>query len=221
MSQRPASAGHAPLRVAIVEDDRVLRQALAALIDGTPGFRCRDAWGSVESALEGMPTEQPDVLLLDIGLPGVPGSTGVASLRERMPGAAILMLTVYEDQEQVFASLCNGATGYLLKRTPPARLLDAIREAHDGGSPMSPEIARRVVDLFRQVAPAPRTAPALTPAEGRLLALLVEGYSYRDCADRLGVTVNTVRTHIRVVYEKLQVHSKAAAVSRALRERLV
>jgi DNA-binding NarL/FixJ family response regulator len=221
MSERQPTDGEAPVRVAIIEDDRVLRQGLAALIDGTPGFRCRDTWGSVEGALEGLPTEPPDVLLLDIGLPGVPGSIGVARLRERLPATAILMLTVYEDQEQVFASLCNGATGYLLKRTPPARLLESIREAHDGGAPMSPEIARSVVALFRQVAPARRTAPALTPAESRLLALLVEGHSYRECAERLGVTVNTVRSHIRVVYEKLQVHSKAAAVSRALRERLV
>jgi DNA-binding NarL/FixJ family response regulator len=221
MSQLPPPDGDAPVRVAIVEDDRVVRHALAAMIDGTPGFRCRHSWGSMEAALDGLPAEPPDVILLDIGLPGIPGSTGVALLRERLPRAAILMLTVYDDQEQVFASLCNGATGYLLKRTPRARLLEAIREAHDGGAPMSPAIARRVVDLFRQVAPAPRTAPALTGAEGRLLALLVEGHSYRECADRLGVTVNTVRTHIRVVYEKLQVHSKAAAVSRALRERLV
>jgi DNA-binding NarL/FixJ family response regulator len=221
MSERQPTDGEAPVRVAIIEDDRVLRQGLAALIDGTPGFRCRDTWGSVEGALEGLPTEPPDVLLLDIGLPGVPGSIGVARLRERLPATAILMLTVYEDQEQVFASLCNGATGYLLKRTPPARLLESIREAHDGGAPMSPEIARSVVALIRQVAPARRTAPALTPAESRLLALLVEGHSYRECAERLGVTVNTVRSHIRVVYEKLQVHSKAAAVSRALRERLV
>jgi DNA-binding NarL/FixJ family response regulator len=215
----------APIRVAIVEDDRTLRNGLAMLIDGTPGFRCRETWGSVEAALAAAPPAKPDVLLLDIGLPGVPGSTGVAFLRERLPATAILMLTVFEDQQRIFESLCNGASGYLLKRTPPARLLEAIREAHEGGAPMSPEIARRVVELFRKVAPpAPSgsaPAPALTPAEKRLLALLVEGLRYQECAERLGISVHTVRSCIRDIYGKLEVHSKSAAVARAIREQLI
>ncbi|MFN7942816.1 MAG: response regulator transcription factor [Thermoanaerobaculia bacterium] len=223
-SELPADPSPPPIRVAIVEDDRALRQGLAMLIDGTPGFRCRETYGSVEAALEARPAPRPDVILLDIGLPGVPGSTGVAFLRERLPESAILMLTVFDDQGRIFESLCHGACGYLLKRTPPARLLEAIREAHDGGSPMSPEIARRVVELFRQVAPgdpAARAAPALTGAERRLLVLLVEGLRYQECADRLEISVHTVRSCIRSIYDKLQVHSKSAAVARAIRERLV
>ena len=222
MTSPSAGADPGPIRVAIVEDDRSLRNGLAMLIDGTPGFRCRDTFGSVEAALEGATAAQPDVILLDIGLPGMPGSTGVVPLRERVPKAAILMLTVFEDQARIFESLCNGASGYLLKRTPPARLLEAIREAHAGGSPMSPEIARRVVELFRKVAPAATgPAPALTPAEKRLLALLVEGLRYQECADRLGISVHTVRSCIREIYAKLEVHSKSAAVARAIREQLV
>ena len=214
-------AGRAEIRVVVVEDDRALRVGLAALIGGTPGFACRETYGSVEAVLSSGSLEAPDVLLLDIGLPGVPGSEGVSLLRQRLPSTVVLMLTVYDDQERIFASLCNGASGYLLKRTPPARLLEAIREANEGGSPMSPEIARRVVELFRREAPPPRRPPHLTPAERQLLGLLVEGHSYQECAERLAISVNTVRSCIRAVYEKLQVHSKSAAVVRALRERLV
>jgi DNA-binding NarL/FixJ family response regulator len=211
-----------PIRVAIVEDDRALRQGIALLVDGTPGFRCGDTWGSVEAAAHGIGAAAPDVVLLDIGLPGEPGSSGVAALRERAPRASFLMFTVFEEPGRIFESLCHGASGYLLKRTPPAKLLEAIREAHDGGSPMSPEIARRVVELFRKVAPpAVGPSPALTPAEKRLLALLVEGLRYQECADRLAISVHTVRSAIRSIYDKLQVHSKAGAVARAIREQLV
>jgi DNA-binding NarL/FixJ family response regulator len=211
-----------PIRVAIVEDDRALRQGIALLVDGTPGFRCRDAWGSVEAAAQGISAADPEVVLLDIGLPGEPGSSGVAHLRELAPRAAFLMFTVFEEPNRIFESLCHGATGYLLKRTPPAKLLEAIREAHAGGSPMSPEIARRVVELFRRFAPPEASpAPPLTPAEKRLLSLLVEGLRYQECADRLGISVHTVRSAIRSIYDKLQVHSKAGAVARAIRERLV
>ncbi len=224
MPGRVESTAPEAIRVAIVEDDRALRSGLAQLIDGTAGFSCRATYGSVEAALDAAPGNAPDVVLLDIGLPGMQGSTGVAFLRQRLPAAAILMLTVFEDSAQIFESLCNGACGYLLKRTPPARLLESIREAHEGGSPMSPAIARRVVELFRQVAPAAGAAgpaPALTPAERRLLVLLVEGLRYQECAERLGISVHTVRSCIRAIYEKLQVHSKSAAVARAIRERLV
>jgi DNA-binding NarL/FixJ family response regulator len=221
MNPTPSAEAAEPIWVAIVEDDRALREGLAVLIDGTPGFRCRDTFGSVEAALRASPNRPPDVLLLDIGLPGIPGSEGVRLLKERLPAASILMLTVYDDQDRIFESLCNGACGYLLKRTPPARLLESIREAHQGGAPMSPEIASRVVALFRKIAPPRRPVNRLSAGERRLLALLVEGYSYRDCADRLDISVNTVRNYIRSVYEKLQVHSKSAAVARALRDRLV
>lgn len=223
MSPTSPSPGEArPIRVAMVEDDRALRQAVALLVDGTPGFSCRDTWGAVEAAAPAIAAADPDVVLLDIGLPGEPGSSGVARLRERAPRAVFLMYTVFEEPDRIFESLCHGASGYLLKRTPPAKLLEAIRDAHAGGSPMSPEIARRVVELFRRFAPQEASpAPALTPAEKRLLALLVEGLRYQECADRLGISVHTVRSAIRSIYDKLQVHSKAGAVARAIREQLV
>jgi DNA-binding NarL/FixJ family response regulator len=208
------------LRVAIVEDDRATRDGLALLIDGTPGYRCRETFRSVEEALRAR-TPAPDVVLLDIHLPGVPGSQGVKALQERHPGAVILMLTVYEEQDLVFESICNGAGGYLLKKTPPARLLEAIREAHQGGAPMSPEIARKVIHAFRRVAPAPPPEHGLTEQEVRLLALLADGTSYQGCAVALGISINTVRNHIRSVYDKLHVHSKSAAVSKALKSGLL
>src|SRR6202035_1306969 len=185
-----------PIRVLIVEDDRVTRDGLRLLVDGTPGYSCVSAFGSLEQVLAGRTGEQPNVVLLDIKLPGVPGSQGVASLRERWPGAAILMLTAFDDEDKIFESLCNGATGYLLKRTPPARLLEAVREARDGGAPMSPEIARKVVERFRR-GPAPVVLEeALTPQETHLLRLLAEGCSYQTAGAQLGITINTVRNYI-------------------------
>jgi DNA-binding NarL/FixJ family response regulator len=219
-----------PIRVAIVEDDRTLREGLAALIDGAGGFRCRQTFGSVEAAASAARSgllETPDVLFLDIGLPGIQGTLGAALFRELLPSTAIVMFTVYDDHDRIFEALCNGAAGYLLKRTRPERILEAIRDARDGGSPMSPEIARRVVDQFRRP-PSPKTAtgsdtpaPALSDGERRVLKLLVEGHSYQECADALEISVNTVRNYIRTIYDKLHVHSKSAAVARALRERLV
>jgi len=151
-----------PIRVAIVEDDRMTREGLRMLVDGTPGYRCNAAFGSLEQALATRGAEPPDVVLLDIKLPGMPGSEGVASLREKWPQAAVLMLTAFTDEDKVFESLCNGAIGYLLKSTPPARILEAVREARHGGSPMSPEIARKVVELFRRNPPPVALEEALT-----------------------------------------------------------
>ncbi|MGH9900648.1 MAG: response regulator [Pyrinomonadaceae bacterium] len=210
-----------PIRAAIVEDDRVAREGLSVLINGTPGYACVGAYGSVEEALRARISEGPDVLLLDIHLPGMPGSEGVRVLREKHPALQVLMLTVYAEQDLVFESICNGACGYLLKKTPPARLLEAIREAHEGGSPMSPEIARKVVNLFQQTAPPAKSDEHLTPQETRLLKLLAEGYSYQHAADQLNISANTVRNYIRSIYDKLHVHSKSAAVSKALRHRLI
>jgi DNA-binding NarL/FixJ family response regulator len=218
-----------PIRVAIVEDDRTLREGLAALIDEAAGFRCRQTFGSVEAAASAARTgelETPDVLFLDIGLPGMQGTLGAALFRELLPATTIVMFTVYDDHDRIFEALCNGAAGYLLKRTRPERILEAIREARAGGSPMSPEIARRVVDQFRRqpakpAAPSDAPAPALSDGERRVLKLLVEGHSYQECADALDISVNTVRNYIRAIYDKLHVHSKSAAVARALRERLI
>ncbi len=209
------------IRVVIVEDDRIAREGLRMLVDGTPGYRCNAVFGSVEQALAARGGEPPDVVLLDIKLPGIPGSQGVGSLRERWPKAAVLMLTAFTDEDKVFESLCNGAVGYLLKSTPPARLLEAVREAHHGGAPMSPEIARKVVELFRRNTPPVALDDALAPQEVHLLRLLAEGCSYQVAGHQLGITINTVRNYIRNVYEKLQVHTKSAAVSKAMRAGLL
>ena len=209
------------IRVVVVEDRRELRDGLVLLIDGTEGYRCARSYGSMEDALAGIGRDAPDVVLLDIGLPGMSGIEGARVLKERFPNVRLLMLTVYEDDERIFEALCAGATGYLLKKTPPARLLEDLKEAVAGGAPMSPEVARRVVELFRTFHP-PRTVDYhLTPHETRLLRLLVDGHNYKTAAAELGVSVNTISFHMRHVYEKLQVHSKSEAVAKALKSRLV
>jgi len=209
------------IRVMIVEDDRAVREGLSLIIDGTPGYACVGAFGSVEEGLKLPATLNPDVMLLDINLPGMLGSEGVGFFRSKYPALQVLMLTVYAEQDKVFESICNGASGYLLKKTPPARLLEAIREAHEGGAPMSPEIARKVITLFRQSVPAAHSDYQLTPQETRLLKLLSDGYSYQSSAGQLNISINTVRNYIRSIYEKLQVNSKSEAVGKALRHRLI
>ena len=210
-----------PIGVAIVEDDSALREGLAMLISGTPGYRLAGIFPSVESALPSLPAGKPDVLLLDIHLPGMPGSEGVRPIRAANPRLQVLMLTVFVEEDKVFESICNGACGYLLKKTPPARLLEAIREAHEGGSPMSPEIARKVITLFRRTHEPLEPSQRLTPHEVRLLKLLSDGHSYQSAGGELDISINTVRNYIRSIYEKLHVHSKSEAVSKALKSRLI
>lgn len=214
-------ASEAPLAVALVDDDRGTREGLAALIGGTPGFRCVGTYTSVDEALRGLAEAQPDVLLLDIHLRGLAGSEGVRLLRDRYPRTQVLMLTVFAEEERIFESLCNGACGYLLKKTPPARLLEAIREAHDGGAPMSPDIARTLVVALQRTGPLDKPEQSLTPHEVRIIRMLADGDSYAEVGERLGITVNTVRNYIRRIYEKLHVHTKSEAVSKALRGRLI
>jgi DNA-binding NarL/FixJ family response regulator len=209
------------IKVAIVEDQRDIRESLAILINGSDGFRCTGSFRSMEEALEKIGFELPDVVLLDIGLPGMSGIEGLEHLKRRYPSVQVLMLTVYDDDDRVFDALCAGASGYLLKKTPPARLLDSIKETVGGGAPMSPEVARRVIALFREVRPPERADYQLTPHETRLLKLLVDGHSYKTAAAELGVTTHTVSFHLRSIYEKLHVHSKSEAVAKALRQRLV
>jgi len=209
------------IRVAIVEDDRPTREGLGMLINGTPGYHCVGTYRTVEDALRAISRDVPDVLLLDINLPGMPGSEGVKPLKQRLPPMEVLMLTVYAEQDKVFESICNGASGYLLKETPPAKLLEAISEAHRGGAPMSPEIARKLVTLFQKTGPTEKIEEQITPQEVRLLKLLSEGYSYQGAAERLNISVNTVRDYVRSIYEKLHVHSKSAAVTKALRSRII
>lgn len=209
------------IRIAIVEDDTAVQEGLRLLIDGTFGFRCVSVFGSAEAALKGLGSPAPDVLLLDISLPGMPGSAAVRLFHERFPDMKILMLTLHDDEERVFESLCNGASGYLLKKTPPARLLESIREARDNGAPLSPEIAHKVVRLFRDFKPKEKVDADLTRLEVRLLSLLAEGYSYQAAADEMKVSINTVRNYIRSIYDKLHVHSKSEAVTKALKARLI
>jgi DNA-binding NarL/FixJ family response regulator len=212
----------ATISVAVIEDDARLAELLRILLDGTPGYRCAAVLESVEEALASLPQPPPDVALLDIHLPGMRGSAGVALLRERFPSMQVLMLTVYAEDDLVFEAICNGATGYLLKRTPPAELLAAVAEAHGGGAPMSSEIARKVLKCFRALRPPPpEETSGLTPQEVRLLRLLGDGHGYESAGSNLDITINTVRKYVRSIYEKLHVHSKAEAVSKAIRAGLI
>lgn len=210
-----------PIRVAIVEDKLTMREGLALLINGTAGYRVVGTFRTVEEALLRMERDVPDVLLLDIHLPGIPGSEGVRQLKEKFPSVQILMLTVYAEEEKVFESLCNGASGYLLKKTPPARLLEAIREVHEGGAPMSPEIARKVVQLFHRTGPPEKPECRLTPHEIRLLGMLSQGATYQAIADHFQIHIGTVRKYISSIYGKLHAHSKAEAVRKALKAGLI
>ena len=209
------------IAVALIEDDPAIRRGLGLLINGSPGYRCAGTFSSVEEALRCLGRDVPDVLLLDINLPGIPGSEGARVLHEKYPSVQILMLTIYDEDEKIFESICNGACGYLLKRTPPAELLEAIRDVYQGGAPMSPEVARKLVRLFQKTGPPERIDEHLTPHEVRLLGLLAEGYSYQGAADHFHVSINTIRDYIRSIYEKLHVHSKTEAVRKALRSRII
>jgi len=219
MSSAPVS--DTPIRVSIIEDQRDIRECLMFLINGTEGFLCSGSYRTMEEALDRIPHALPDIVLADIGLPGMNGIEGVKRLKEQYPNLLILMSTVYDDDERVFDAICAGACGYLLKKTPPAKLLESIREAVAGGAPMSPEVARRVIKLFREVRPPDRSNYELTPHEIRLLKLFVEGHNYKTAAAELKVSVNTINFHVRNIYEKLQVHSRSEAVAKALLNRLV
>jgi DNA-binding NarL/FixJ family response regulator len=210
-----------PIKVVVVEDILDIRESLRIMINGTAGLRCTGAYYSAEEAIEKIGKEVPDVVLMDIGLPKMSGIEAARQLKASHPKLLILMLTIYDDDERIFASLCAGACGYLLKKTPPARLLEGIQEAVNGGSPMTPEIARRVVELFQQFHPPTQSDCHLSAHEARLLKLLAEGHSYRSAATVLGVTPHTVSFHLRNIYEKLHVHSKSEAVAKALRDHLI
>jgi DNA-binding NarL/FixJ family response regulator len=209
------------LKVAIIEDRREIREGLSMLIGGTPGYVCTGSYRSMEEALDKIGHNLPNLVLSDIGLPGMDGIEGIRILKERYPQLLVLMLSVYDDDDRIFDALCAGACGYLLKKTAPARLIESLREAAAGGAPMSPEVARRVISLFRDFRPPERADYQLTPHETRLLKLLVEGHNYKTAALELKVSVNTVSFHMRHIYEKLQVHSKSEAVAKALRHRLI
>jgi len=217
-NQLPTTAA---INVAIIEDLREVREGLAMLINGTSGFACVGRFRSMEDAIANLSREQPDVVLTDIGLPGMDGIAGIKILKEQFPNLPVLALTVYDDDERIFAALCAGACGYLLKNTQPARLLESLREVKAGGAPMSPEVARRVITLFQNFTPPTNAAYHLTPQEKELLKMLVEGHTYKTAAYQLGISIHTVSFHLRNVYEKLRVHSKSEAVAKALREKIV
>jgi DNA-binding NarL/FixJ family response regulator len=210
------------IAVSLVEDDPEVRANLARMIDGSPGFRCLAAYPDGMAALKEIPGRRPDVVLMDINLPGMLGPDCVRQLKALAPSLPVLMLTMYDDSEQVFKSLMAGATGYLLKRTPKDKLLEAIREITSGGAPMSRQIARRVVQFFQEINEAPKEvqrAPeirTLTGRESQVLAALAKGHSYKEIADLLNISFETVRTHLRSVYEKLHVHSRTEAVLKYL-----
>lgn len=200
-----------PISIAIVEDNREIRDGLAVLINGSPGFTCVATYGNGEEALAELPDAPPDVVLMDIRLPKMSGIECVLRLRERRPELQIMMLTMYEDDELVFRSLKAGATGYILKKTPPAELLDAIRNLHNGGSPMSSQIARKIVHAFQQISQSHKDTESLTEREAEILAHLARGYHDKEIAGELFVSVETVRTHIRNIYKKLHVHTRTEA----------
>ena len=209
------------INVVIIEDERDIREGLGMLINYTDGFKCSGKYGSMEEALAALRRQAPDIVLSDIGLPGMDGIEGVKRIKQMYPQMTILMLSVYEDNDRIFEALCAGAGGYLLKKTPPAKIMDSLREAVSGGAPMSPEVARKVITLFRDFSPPEKVDYDLSPHEIRLLKLLVEGHSYKTAAARLNVTTNTISFHLKNIYEKLQVHSKSEAVAKALQHRLV
>ncbi len=209
------------IQVALVEDDEGVRGNLATLLNNSAGFACQAAYSDGETALEGIAENRPDVVLMDINLPGMLGTECVRQLRSIAPGLPVLMLTVYDDSEQIFKSLMAGATGYLLKRTPAEKVLEAIREVYSGGAPMSRQIARRVVQFFQELQHLPppgqpRDLSALTDREQQVLASLAQGLAYKEIADRLKISFETVRTHVRSIYEKLHVHSRTEAVLKYL-----
>ncbi|PWU21558.1 MAG: DNA-binding response regulator [Verrucomicrobia bacterium] len=204
------------IKVSIVDDENDLRESIAAFVDAARGFRCISSYSSAEEALAHLPHDHPDVVLMDINLTGMSGIECVRQLKSHLGNTQIVMLTVFDDTNKIFSALAAGATGYLLKRSPPAKLLEAIREVHEGGSPMSALIARKVVQSL-QTAPAPGAHDAeLSPREREVVNGLAVGQAYKQIADHLGVSIHTVRNYIRRIYEKLHVQSRTEAVAKFL-----
>lgn len=206
-----------PIKVALVDDDEGIRSSLAALIRRDPALQLAGDYSNAEAALKGIPRRPPDVVLMDINLPGMTGVECVRQLKDIMPEVQVLMLTVYEDSDSLFNSLKAGASGYLLKRTASAKLMEAIRDVHEGGSPMTPHIARRLVQFFGRPAGGDSTVARLTPGEREFLEHLASGYAYKEMAERMNISIDTVRSYVRTVYEKLHVHSRTEAVVKYLR----
>jgi len=209
------------ITVAIVEDNNALRDGLHQLLQGTAGFKCVGVFANAELFLSQAESLRSHVVLMDIGLPGMSGIEAVQRLKTFAPETAVMMLTVYEDDKRIFDAICAGASGYLLKKTPPAKLLDAIRELHHGGAPMTARVARRVLAMFQDLSPKAPPHSRLSNREREVLSALVEGLSYKMIADRCSISIDTVRTHVKHIYEKLHVNSKGQAITLAIKTKLV
>lgn len=205
------------INVSIVEDNEELRNTLARVLNRAEGFQCVSHYGNAEDALEKLPKDQPNVVLMDINLPGMNGVECVRRLKQIAPQTQIVMLTVYEDTENIFNALAAGASGYMLKRTQRNELLEAIREVVNGGSPMTTHIARKVVQSFQKPPSAGQPTEDLSPREREVLDLLAQGFLYKEIAEKLGIGYETVHTYIRRIYEKLQVRTRTEAVAKFLR----
>ena len=209
------------ITVTIVEDHADLRNGLKLILSTSPGFAVAGSYDRCETLLEELEDITPQVILMDIGLPGMSGIEGVRQIKSILPETHILMLTIYEDDAQVFQAVCAGADGYLLKKSSPIDILQAIEQVAEGGVPMTPSIAQKVMKMFRNFAPKPEQCEGLTPREYEVLKALVDGLDYKQIAQRYFISLDTVRNHIRHIYEKLQVHSKSEAVAKALQQHLV
>jgi DNA-binding NarL/FixJ family response regulator len=205
------------ISVSIVDDEKKLCQSIAHFLNSSSGFRCVSMYGNAEAALKHLPSDQPDVVLMDINMAGINGIECVKRLKGLVPRTQILMFTIYEDTEQIFKALAAGATGYLLKRREPEELLQALRDVHAGGSPMSNSIARKVVASFQKADQAGEKQNLLTAKEQHVLDLLAQGLAYKQIGDEMGISINTIRTHLRHIYEKLHVQSRTEAVAKYLR----
>lgn len=203
------------IQVAIVEDIREIKEGLELLIDSSEGFRCIKTYSNAEEAMEGLPQIIPDVVLMDINLPGINGIEAVRFLKPKIPSTQFIMSTVYEDDENIFESLKAGASGYLLKKTAPSKILESITEVFNGGSPMSSQIARKVIGSFQQKNSI-EDSSILTQREKEILKLLARGLRYKEIAAELTISIDTVRTHTRHIYEKLQVQSRIEAINKVL-----
>ncbi|HUL43777.1 MAG TPA: response regulator transcription factor [Bacteroidota bacterium] len=209
------------IKVGIVEDDAAIREGVSMLVNSTPGFECRHVYASCEDAFLRLSEQPPDVLLMDIHLGGISGIEGVRQIKAKFPAMEVLMLTVFEENDKIFQSLCAGASGYLLKKIPPEELIEAIREATQGGAPMTASIARKVLSVFQTIVPAPLPEVQLTVREKQILEHLIAGSSYKMIARDLFISIDTVSSHVKNIYKKLQVHSKSEAVAKAIRHKLV
>ncbi len=212
------------INIIIVEDNETIREGLKILIDGTENYHCSATFSNCEDMLKKIKKLEFDIMLMDIDLPGMSGIEGIRKVKEIYPESIILVLTIYEENDRVFEALFAGASGYLVKKTPPARLLEAIKEAHEGGAPMSSQIARKVVNFFqknKQLEHHDELGTNLTPREKEVLSGLVEGHSIKAIADSLHISIETVRFHFRNIYKKLHVHSQSEAVVKAIKEGLV